>query len=134
MNYQITPDQAKSIIEIACKTWKKKLAEKWAVKIMLDETIEVSDEFYKEMISASDGKQTTLLNSIFKPDEINLRDKSTINNLELFQHDGSILSTLIAIRESQEYEDKAFYLNDLFDWNLHRDSEGVLCLIPTKQQ
>lgn len=90
--YQITPDQAKSIIEIACSGWRKKLAEKWAVRIMLDETIEVSDEFYKEMITASNNSQKELLYKIFKPDEIDLNNPKTIN-LSLFRLEGNCMFT-----------------------------------------
>lgn len=30
-----------------------------------------------------------------------------------------------------EYENKAFYLNTKFDWEIKKDNEGELCLIPT---
>lgn len=132
--HQITPNQAKNIIEIACSGWRKKLAEKWAVKIMLDETIEVSDEFVKEMFSASNETQIKLLNTIFKSNEIDLNNPKTINNLSLFRLDGDISNSLMAIRSNGKYENKAFFLNEQFDWKLDRDEKGALCLIPTKHQ
>ena len=36
-------------------------------------------------------------------------------------------------RISCEYEDKAFYLSNSFDWRIERDSGNCLCLIPTKK-
>jgi len=38
---------------------------------------------------------------------------------------------MIAIRKESEYEDKAFYLNGDFEWEIKTDSENLLCLIPT---
>ena len=41
---------------------------------------------------------------------------------------------LISIRNSVEYKDVAFWLNDEdYHWAFKRDSEDCLCLIPTKK-
>jgi len=62
---QITYQQAEEIISIACSTWKTKLAEKWAKKIVLKQTIEVSAEFEAEMLKAATPEQRAILNKIF---------------------------------------------------------------------
>lgn len=41
---------------------------------------------------------------------------------------------ILAIRNSREFENKAFWLCDKFNWNIVEDSEGEYCLIPTKKQ
>jgi hypothetical protein len=68
-NRILTPEDAASIISIACSTWKIKLAEKWATKIVLNEDIEVSEEFYKEMRSVCTTSQNELFDSIFGKDK-----------------------------------------------------------------
>ena len=32
------------------------------------------------------------------------------------------------------YKDKSFWLNDIFNWEIKKDSKGKLCLIPTKKK
>lgn len=62
---KITHEQAQSIIDIACSNWKTKLANKWAVEIVKKETIEVSEEEYKEMLAACTPSQRELFKTIF---------------------------------------------------------------------
>ncbi len=69
MNYKITPEQAQSIIDIACPTWKTTLAKKWAIQIVKKEEIEVLKEFYKEMRCACDTNQHKVFDSIFGAEE-----------------------------------------------------------------
>jgi hypothetical protein len=38
---------------------------------------------------------------------------------------------MIEVRSVDEYKDKAFWLNYLYNWEIKRDSNGVLVLIPT---
>lgn len=67
--YIITSLQAQSIIDIACNGWKAKLADKWAKDIVLNKTIEVLDNFYKEMRKACTKPQHILFDKIFGKDE-----------------------------------------------------------------
>ena len=39
----------------------------------------------------------------------------------------------LSIRDSGEYYNTAFYLTDNFNWELKRDSQEKVCLIPTKK-
>jgi hypothetical protein len=68
-NRILTPLNAARIINIACSAWKKILAEKWAVDMILDKNIEISDEFYKEMRKACTAPQNELFDDIFGSDE-----------------------------------------------------------------
>jgi hypothetical protein len=38
---------------------------------------------------------------------------------------------MIEVRISREYKDKAFWLNHNYNWEIKKDSRGVLVLIPT---
>ena len=61
----ITHTQAQQIIDIACITWKVKLAAKWSKEIVLKEIIEISDNDYQEMRKACTSEQNELFDVIF---------------------------------------------------------------------
>jgi len=65
-NFTITPKQAQSIIDVACSTWKTRLADKWSKLIVLNSVIEVEFNFYKDMKSACTITQAKLFDTIFK--------------------------------------------------------------------
>lgn len=65
----ITHTQAQQIIDIACITWKVKLAAKWSKEIVLKETIEISDNDYQEMRKACTSEQHKLFDEIFGKDK-----------------------------------------------------------------
>lgn len=69
----------------------------------------------------------------FKKKEIDLTDKTTINNLQLFKEDGNAGNSLIAIRGAGNFYGKGFYLNPHFKWEIKSDDLGSNCLVPTKQ-
>lgn len=66
--FYLQPVNAQTIINIACSTWKPKLASMWANNIVLNKSIEISEEFYKEMRNACTVEQHTLFDSIFGKD------------------------------------------------------------------
>jgi hypothetical protein len=68
-NRILTPENATKIINIACSTWKPKLAEKWATNIVLGLDTEISEEFYVEMRGACTITQNELFDTIFGKDE-----------------------------------------------------------------
>ena len=128
-SFTITAEQAQSIIDIACDAWKKKLAEKWANNIVLGDEIEVSEEFYKEMRSACTAPQNELFDKIFGKDDDSV-DLSMLNKSEF----DSTAHGMIQVRAGNEHRNKAFFLSEGFNWEIKRDSEGLLCLIPTKKK
>jgi len=65
----ITHTQAQQIIDIACATWKVKLATKWAKEIVLKESIEISEDDYQEMRKACTSEQNELFYVIFGKDK-----------------------------------------------------------------
>lgn len=134
-NFKLKTEQAKKIISIACPPWQIKLTDLWAKELLLKDEVEITLDFYNEMMNESNNSQKEVLNNIFKnhfkPKEIDLTDKSTFKNLELFEEEGSTSTALIAMRLSREFQNKAFYLNIDFNWEIKIDSNDVSCLIPT---
>jgi hypothetical protein len=127
--FTITAEQAQSIINIACSAWKKQLAEKWANNIVLGDEIEVSEEFYKEMRAACTAPQNELFDKIFGKDDDSV-DLSMLNKPGI----DSTTHGMIQVRGGSEHRNKAFFLSEGFNWEIKRDSEGLLCLIPTKKK
>ncbi len=64
--FSLQPQDAQSIIDIACNNWKQKLSKIWASSIVLKEPIEISEENYNEMYKACTPEQKELFNKIFK--------------------------------------------------------------------
>ena len=51
-------------------------------------------------------------------------------NVKVFTEDSSLI---VADRLSGEFKSKALALSDNYNWEIKRDSQGILCLIPTKK-
>ena len=66
--FHLDPHNAQRIIDIACSTWKSKLASMWAHNMVLGKPVEISESFYKEMRSACTNDQHKLFDSIFGKD------------------------------------------------------------------
>lgn len=64
-NYIITATQAQSIIDIACNSWKHRLAASWGGNIVLNKDIEIAEESYQEMREACTAHQNKLFDTIF---------------------------------------------------------------------
>ena len=127
----ISPVYAQKIINSACDAWKKRLAEKWAYKIVINEVIEVEETFYKEMRNACTDEQHRLFDDIFGKDEIeiNLMDSKTLKGF--VPYDEEAVGSLIGILIEGEFKNKAFRLSPYFDWEIKKDSFDAICLIPT---
>lgn len=83
----------------------------------------------KEKVLEAAAKCSTakeVLSTIFP--EIFVQDKSVKVYRELKDNE-----ELICCRLSGEYEEKAFCLEDEYNWEIKRDSRNALCLIPTKK-
>ena len=67
--FYLNPDVAEKIVDIACSSWKTKLATRWSVCNVLNKQIEITEAFYKEMRSACTKEQHQLFDDIFGKDE-----------------------------------------------------------------
>lgn len=110
----------------------ERLLDLWAKSIVLKQEIYVDDSLYKEGYKDASENQKEVLDGIFgKSKEINLRNG--VIGYSLFNEDQGQHRTMIGVRWSQEYENKAFVLSCDFDWEIKKDSKNVLCLIPTNK-
>jgi hypothetical protein len=125
----ITAEQAQSIIDIACTTWTGKLADKWAKDIVTKKPIEISEEFYQEMRKACTDAQHKLFDQIFGVD-----DGSVDLSHLITERVRASTDQLIDVRDSDEFEKKAFWLDGDYNWEIKKDRKGLLCLIPTKKK
>ena len=131
--FKLNFENAKRIINIACQTWKSKLVENWSKDLLLNDCVFIDETFYKEMRKACDPDQNKLFDNIFGVDnlEIDLTKPETIDNRNLFESNG--ISALISVRTSGNLQNKSFWLNDEFNWELKKDLSDTLCLVPTKK-
>lgn len=47
--------------------------------------------------------------------------------------EANVERNIIVIRSNGEYEDRAFYLESDYDWEIKEDNLGQTCLIPTRK-
>lgn len=124
-NRILTPANATRIINIACSTWKPKLAEKWATNIVLNKDTEISEEFYQEMRKACTTDQNDLFDEIFGKDEQlispnNLAIGEAMKICDGGSYDGIIISRIWS-------EDKPRYVNinnTNYTWSGYPDFKG----------
>lgn len=67
---ELSPVNAQKIILKACDKWKQTLADKWAIDIVLNNSIKISEEEYKIMRTACTTEQHILFDEIFGKDEL----------------------------------------------------------------
>lgn len=111
------------IHNIACNTWKTKL-EKLGSRSPFSGTIELTQSEVDEMFKAATPDQRPTLVNIFG-------EQSNSVDLTGFKFDDG--SSMLAVRGFGEYENKGFYLDDTFKWEIVKDNYGKLVLIPTRK-
>jgi hypothetical protein len=112
-NRILTPQNATRIINIACSTWKPKLAEKWATNIVLNKDTEISEEFYQEMRKACTTDQNTLFDEIFGKDEQLIKISNLAIGEAMIIHDNNTrYDGVIVSRIWSEDEPRYVNMND----------------------
>jgi hypothetical protein len=130
---EITRTQLKEIHDVACNSWKSKI-QTYTLRNPFKNTIEFTQSEVDEMFKAATLDQTPVLEGIFgkQIEDIDL-SKGTVDSNVLFDTNGDLTNTLITVRRFYEFTNKAFILNDVYNWELVKDSKGVTCLIPTRK-
>lgn len=88
----------------------------------------------REEILEEIGSHNTAIDNLIEELKIMEEEDDLLINLpDLFKQEGVSFpeSNLIEIRCSGYYKNKAFYLNEEYTWEINRDDEQFLVLIPT---
>lgn len=124
------------IHRIACSGWKGTIAG-YLSRVNSDQNITFTQEEVDAMFKAATKTQLPKLESIFGAQHKELTLTELANGIPLFtapeetsEGEGS---SMIEVRITREYKDKAFWLNHNYDWEIKKDSRGVLVLIPTSK-
>ena len=122
---------------IACTTWKERIA-KFLTRVDNDQNITFAQEEVDTMFEAATEAQLPTLENIFgKQVKKELTLKEIADGKLLFRenpNDGGFSIAMIEVRVAGSDKDKAFWLNNEYNWELKRDNDGVLCLVPTPKQ
>lgn len=120
------------IHKIACTTWKETIA-KYLTRVDSDQNITFTQEEVDKMFKAATSSQLPKLEDIFgaQHKEPTLEDIADGRLLFKEPNSGSTAAGMIEVRSFYEYENKAFWLNDYYNWEIKKDSQGKLVLIPT---
>ncbi len=119
----------KEIHSVACPTWKNHL-EIYGRRNPLEDYIEFTREEVDHIFKACTADQLPIVSKYLKQDD---------GTLDLKNVQGGFIGltdnvSLIALRTKCEYGDKSFWLNSNYNWEIKRDTDNVLCLIPTKKK
>jgi hypothetical protein len=132
-NYTITREQLQKIHDVACSEWKGTILG-YSRRNPFGNTIEFIQEEVDGMFKAATLDQTPVLENIFGKQTAEI-DLSTgfVDGKTLFDNNGNIENTLMCVRVGGTYKNKAFILDNGFNWNIWGDDNGQLCLVPTRK-
>ena len=121
----------KEIHSVACPSWKTTL-EHTGSRNPLEDYIELTQEEVDKMFEACTKEQLPIVSKYLKQDDGSVDlTKITVGQVNSIWLDGE---SIIEVRNRGEYKDKSLWLNDIFNWEIKKDSKGKLCLIPTKKK
>jgi len=131
--YTITRIQLKEIHDISCVSWKSKI-QTYTLRNPFGNTFEFTQEEVDTMFKAATLDQTPVLEGIFgkQTREIDL-SKGTVDGNVLFDTTRNLTNALMCVRAGGKYENKAFILSDVYNWELVKDVNNNLCLVPTRK-
>lgn len=113
----------KEIHSVACSTWKVNL-ENYSKRNTLEDYIELTNIEVNHIFNSCTKEQLPIVSKYLKQDD------GSVDLETLCLRDNEFLT----IRNCFEYTNKAFWLNDKFNWEIKKDSDDELCLIPTKKK
>jgi hypothetical protein len=118
----------KEIHSVACSNWKVVL-EKYGANSPLEDYIELTQEQVNNMFKACTATQLPIVSKYLKQDD---------GSVDVTKVTGGFRDPngygFINPRYRCKYANKSFWLNDEYNWEIKRDEDGVLCLIPTKKK
>jgi hypothetical protein len=131
--HTVTRAQLKEIWDVACTAWRDTIIH-YANRSAFKDTIELTDNEVNAMFAASNNIQTPILEGIFGKQTAEI-DLSTgeVDGKTLFDNNGRLNKALICVRAGGNYQNIAFILNTDYNWDLVKDNDGYLCLVPTRK-
>jgi hypothetical protein len=131
--YQVKKSELEQIHHVACGEWKTRIAE-LTLRNPFGDGIELTQTEVDNMFAAATESQRPVLVGVFgEPNtEIDLSN-AEFDGLLLFERAGTASSTMISVRLGGELQNKAFYLNSNFTWEIKEDARGETCLVPTRK-
>jgi hypothetical protein len=129
---KLTRAGLKEIHSVACSAWREKL-ENYGKRNILEDYIELTQDEVDEMFDARvNSIQYDVLSTHLKENDgsVDVASLQLKNGSGFFKDEKGFLTKRI----DGEYENKSFFLNDNYNWEIIKDSNGMLCLIPTKKK
>jgi len=115
--FKLSEENAKRIINIACTSWKCKLADLWSRNLLLTGYVSIEEDFYKEMRKACTEPQNELFDEIFGKDEPQYKvGDCVITQGYSDNYDGKVLQI------TKISKDVYAYFNVLGEEKEHKDS------------
>ena len=118
----------KEIYEIACWTWKVQL-EKWGIRNPFENYVDLTQEEVDEMFKACTKEQLPIVSKYLKQDDGSVDVMQF--RCDIYDKEGR---SVIQKRFNGEYARKSLLLDHYYNWEIKKDDEGYLCLIPTKKK
>lgn len=100
---RISSKEAQSIINIACNSWKEKLAVIWGTRIVLGNDIPVSEILYQEMREACTKRQHVLFDLIFGKDGLKYSDLKVGDTFTVKDGVYDYYKNRLYVKRSEEY-------------------------------
>jgi hypothetical protein len=131
--HTVTRAQLKEIWDVACTAWKDTIV-KFANKSAFNDTIELTDNEVYTMFKAATLDQTPVLESIFGKQSKNIDLSTWMRKGNIFVNNStSFHNALMCIRAGGEFKNNAFILNSDYNWDLVKEPDGYMCLVPTRK-
>jgi hypothetical protein len=125
---KLTRQGLKEIHSVACSEWKNTL-EEWGKNNPLEDYIELTQSKVDNMFKSCTSEQLPIVSKYLKQDDGSV-DLSKITGAFRDEND----EVMIARRMEKEYANKSFWLNSSYNWEIKKDTDNILCLIPTKKK
>lgn len=131
--YQVNKSELEQIHNVACSTWKSRIAE-LTLRNPFGTRIELTQTEVDEMFAAATEGQRAVLVGVFgEPNKAIDFSTGAPDGKQFFIKEGTNSTAMIAVRLGGDLENKAFYLNSMFNWEIKTDNRGETCLVPTRK-
>jgi hypothetical protein len=118
----------KEIHGVACSYWKGKL-QGMGIRNPFENYVDLTQEEVDEMFKACTKEQLPIVSKYLKQDDGSVDVMQF--RCDIYDKEGR---SVIQKRFNGEYARKSLLLDHYYNWEIKKDDEGYLCLIPTKKK